>query len=494
MELDAEKFAKIVYKNNPQVLIDRVNPLLREAIFAENFKQRFNSQATLNYGQNQNLGSPRTNLTSFRTGWSYTTPPVGTTVGVNLGSTNTDVTGLTVPPGLGGSSSTNFWVSTTTISLSQPLLYNGLAYLMPQRILDIDRYATRIEKSAFNAKASQNLLAALQDYYNYLISIEKLSLLKNSLAKSKEILSFNRRKARSGTLNRKDLLANQAQVLKTEVSIDRAEINLENLENKIFFYMGYRSDEAKDIEIKLLDDTRKVEELKVVEAESFNTALSNRDDVTATKLEIEAAQNAITIGKATLFPTLNATFDMVIRGTGDTLSSSVQNFSSATSNNQGLDFRWGLNFAMYTDLLSYKITTARPRLQLLQARRKLDKLEKEILNQVKASMLALKQTKINLGKNDAIFRLQRERYTLSRRDYLNGKIDFSLNSQVYIDLETAQADYLDAKLAYYSTLLSHYNLEGTLIGKYLLEKLDIDQKAKLKNVSDYIESSKNELE
>ena len=181
-------FAREVFIKNPQIKVDEVDPKLQEAIFLENYKIKFNSSLSAAYNQKTNTGPTPTNTLSLGTEFQYTFAPVSTKVTVGLNVTSLDITaeGANAADPI----QTSLATSVTSLSITQPLLFGGLAYIAPQRQLDIDRHLTRIQRAAFNSKLNGNILKSLIDYHRYLINKDLILSSKRSLANSREILAF----------------------------------------------------------------------------------------------------------------------------------------------------------------------------------------------------------------------------------------------------------------------------------------------------------------
>ena len=477
-------FAREVFIKNPQIKVDEVDPKLQEAIFLENYKIKFNSSLSAGYNQKTNTGTNPTNTLSLGTEFQYTFAPVSTKVTVGLNVTSLDIT--TEGANAADPIQTSLATSVTSLSITQPLLFGGLAYISPQRQLDIDRYLTRIQRAAFNSKLNGNILKSLIDYHRYLVNKDLIFSSKRSLANSREILAFNRKKVRNSTLNRKDLLANQSQVLQNQISLEETELNQKILFETLLGYINIKPNSEQAKRISFEDELVLPDSLELDPDQAYENALSQRSDLLAIKLEIEAAKNAIRLGKAYLFPTLNASIGVDFLGQGEDIAGT---FNYDISDSNGIDIKWGLNFLMYLDALSYRITTTRPQLQLIQAMQKLSLQESSIKNSINSSVLLVNQAFKVLKQREIIRRYMSDRYAISRKDYVNGKIDFSQHLQNSIDIQTARINFQVSKIDFYSKLLNHYFLEGTLLERYNLTGMPVDGKLKLRNLTDFINSA-----
>ena len=87
IELTAEKFIELVKQKSPSIQIDRIGPLVQEAIVAENIKQKYNAPLNVTYSQREAISGNNTlnNSLNFGVDWSYTFGPAGTRVNVGTG-------------------------------------------------------------------------------------------------------------------------------------------------------------------------------------------------------------------------------------------------------------------------------------------------------------------------------------------------------------------------------------------------------------------------
>ena len=291
---------------------------------------------------------------------------------------------------------------------------------------------------------------------------------------------------RNSTLNRKDLLANQSQVLQNQISLEETELNQKILFETLLGHINIKPNSEQAKRISFEDELVLPDSLELDPDQAYENALSQRSDLLAIKLEIEAAKNAIRLGKSYLFPTLNAFVGVDFLGQGEDIAGT---FNYDISDSNGIDIKWGLNFLMYLDALSYRITTTRPQLQLIQAMQKLSLQENSIKNSINSSVLLVDQAFKVLKQREIIRRYMSDRYAISRKDYVNGKIDFSQHLQNSIDIQTARINFQVSKIDFYSKLLNHYFLEGTLLERYNLTGMPVDGKLKLRNLTDFINSA-----
>lgn len=489
IELTAEKFAIIVSLKSPNTLIDEISPFMQEAIYVEDYKRHFHSKIDIDYKENMaaRKETQQSNSRNLSTAWSYRLPPVGTIIGSRLGINKTEKKKM--PNGMGGTSDSKMWNANVGFFVSQPLLL-GLIHLKPQLELKAQDYNLQIEHSAYNRKLAKNIEQALRIYYEYLIDLKKINLFKSNLEKKKKVVAFNKKKVIKKIFKKKDYLLSKAGLLQDELDVQDAEKKLDKLRDQLLMYMGYDIEKYPAISIKILDKETAFEQTIEAKAEeSFQKALNHRNDIIIAKMAVNAAKNGVKISKASIWPKLDANFGFYLNGNKDTLSGAFKNIGSKDSA-QGIDLQWGLQFSAATDIASYKILGAKADLKLLQAKRELDKLKKEIFIDIKKKVSDLLFSKDRLDAISLMVKLREDRYKITQEDYSNGKIDFYQKMTDEIELKKIQKSFFDAQKGFFNAILSYHAAQGTICQKYLEQKVKTRKKPKLKNVLKFIDSQK----
>ncbi len=467
LSINASNFVQEVVKNNFDYKLSSLDEKIKLAIYHETKGQLYISPLNLTYRQNTNEIPGASNSLSFGADWSHVFLRTGSKLSVRLDNTLSKRN----PSLLSSQPSSETWRNTIDlIKFEQPFLRNSFFGNYNNRFLDIYRFEVQRSRSDFNLNAEAIVYRALSSFFLYQINVESLKTLELDLIDAKETLVFNRRKERLGTIDEKDLISSEVLTIQIQLQVNSLKKELDLLRNNLLAFIGKSSGDYQKIEIS--DETKyPKQEYKL--SSSYALALENREDYKKIYLDQLAAENSLQVGKLARLPELNATFGLSLIGSGDTLGDSYNDLGFSLDK---MDISWGLKFGFYTDLKWYSYAVERAQVLIQQAELNLKKTKLAIYNEVEERILNINNALQQLNDRQRIQNFIRRKYQLSRKDYFNGRIDFSDNINSKKELQTAELDYLTQKLSYQQALLDYQWTTGILLSQFNIKVLDAQAK------------------
>ena len=472
LTLSVDKYVDAVLKNNLQAKLSKINVSIKHAIYEEQIKA--NSSGTLSAGYNEKYSDEITREgRDWKVNWKYKVLESGTQFDLGFKQRQFQLSALLDKQ----------WTSEVTFDVNQPLLpfdFNEFR-LLDTRKVDAYRFDLRSERANYNFAVASLVRGALATYWEYVIYTEDYAILKANYRSSQELLVFEKKKARLGTISKSALLASEALLLQEKTQLQNTEKKLENLKQKMLNFMGYDPSELSPqaFEIVLEPPPQQSQApLPNEEEAAYQTALNNREELRLLRIGEQSAKNSLATGKLYLQPNLNFLFGGSFFNTETRFDCA---FCGASFDWEHVELRWGLTFSMYTDVLSYKVPTARPLLLIEQAKQKYQDKKNEIRVEIQDRLRSVEQAYQTLKNSEEIKRLQTERYQIGIDDYNKGKIGASERVRYQNDLRNAQKSYLNSKYSYQIALVNLQFSKGTLLEDYSF--LPMEPQASLKEAS-----------
>jgi outer membrane protein TolC len=195
--------------------------------------------------------------------------------------------------------------STLTFNFSQPLLKNFGFDIARQGII-IARNNRDISDLQFKKFLEDKIYEVEQDYWNLVYAIENLKVQQQSLQLAKELLEKNQRSVEIGTMAPIEVLSAQAEVAAREADILGAAAQVKVNEDTLRTVMNLEAEVPGAEKIRLLPSSVPTSDPRDVSLEStFQSALDNRPDLAASKVDIKNKEFNLTIAKNQLLPDLS---------------------------------------------------------------------------------------------------------------------------------------------------------------------------------------------
>ena len=194
--------------------------------------------------------------------------------------------------------------STLTLSFIQPLLKN-FGFKMNRREIIIAKNNRDISEHEFHQTLLETVYRVEEAYWMLAYSIEDLKVKRQSLQLARDLLEENKRKIEVGTMPPIEIFTAESEVANREADILQADRLVKNNQDRLKKILNLPIfEEGEPTEI--IPSDRPDFERKVINIEeALATALANRPDLMATKVNLETREFNVSYAKNQLLPDLN---------------------------------------------------------------------------------------------------------------------------------------------------------------------------------------------
>ncbi|MFB0566313.1 MAG: TolC family protein [Candidatus Aminicenantaceae bacterium] len=195
--------------------------------------------------------------------------------------------------------------NTLTFNFTQPLLKN-FGFKMSRKEIIIAQNNMDISESTFKRSLQDVIYNVEEAYWNLVYSIEFLKVRRQSLKLAKDLLEKNRRAVEIGTLAPIEILNAQADVATREADILEAEAMVKNNEDLLKTIINIAA-EGEEAELaKIIPKDKPVYEKKEVTLDdALHTAMENRPDLQATRIDLKNKEINVSYARNQLLPDLS---------------------------------------------------------------------------------------------------------------------------------------------------------------------------------------------
>lgn len=399
--------------------------------------------------------------------------PTGGSFSISLGSSKTESNQRfqTLNPSYGSSLVFNF---------SQPLL-RDFGFKISRREILIARHNSDISVNQFRGILMNTIYDVVSAYWNLVYSIENLKVQKQSLKLAEDLLAKNKREVEVGMLAPIEILAAQSEVATREADILHAEAEVKNNEDLLKKIINLETEDLKgELRIVPADEPNiQVEEVSLEEA--LTTALENRPDLQATKIEIKSNELDLSYAKNQLLPqlSLNARYTSPgLSGTqiiydpndpfGPPMDIIQRQASEAMKDSLGFEYKnWWLwvTFSLPLNTVLSRAQQAQARISLNQAMLRLKDQEQQVFLEVKNAVRSV-ETNYKRAQAYRVARELAEKKLEAEQKKL--KVGLTTNYSVLLhqrDLANARSTELRALIDYHLSLADLDRVMGISLKK-----------------------------
>jgi len=195
--------------------------------------------------------------------------------------------------------------STLTFNFSQPLLRN-FGFKVTRRDIIIAKNNQDISESQLKRVLQETVYSVEEAYWNYVHSIENLKVRQQSLKLAQDLLEKNKRAVEVGTLAPIEILSAQSAVATREADILQAEAVLKDNEDRLKTIINLAAEEEGAELAKIVPlDKPAYKEKEVTLDEALRTALDNRPDLSATRIDLKNRELNVSYSRNQLLPNLS---------------------------------------------------------------------------------------------------------------------------------------------------------------------------------------------
>ena len=195
--------------------------------------------------------------------------------------------------------------STLTFGFSQPLLKNFGSKIADYAIF-VAKNNREISDLQFNQYVQNKIYEVEQDYWNLVYAIENLKVQQQSLTLARDLLEKNQRSVEIGTMAPLDVLNAQAEVAAREADILGGEALVKNSEDILRTVMNLAAEVQGASSVRIIPTSLPNNEPQDVRLEvSLKSAMDNRPDLAASKVDIQTSEFNLTYARNQLLPDLS---------------------------------------------------------------------------------------------------------------------------------------------------------------------------------------------
>jgi len=355
--------------------------------------------------------------------------------------------------------------NTLTFNFTQPLLRN-FGFKVNRREITIAKNNREISENNFNKTLQDTIYSVEEAYWNLVYGIENLKVRKQSLKLARDLLEKNKIAVEVGTLAPIEILSAQSDVATREADILEAEALVNNNEDLLKTIMNLAEEEEGMELVKIVPvDTPAYEKKDVSLNEALLTAVENRPDLKATRIDLKNREINVSYSRNQLLPDLSLqasywspgiTGDQIVYENNDALRGKVIGTipgSSSDALKDALNFKYknwsvGLTLSIPLSSVLSRAAYAQARVNLDQAMLRLKNQEQLIFLEIKNAVRAV-QTNF---KRVQAYKTARE-LAQKKLEAEEEKLKVGLSTNYFVlqyqrDLANAQTMELKAKIDY----------------------------------------------
>lgn len=194
--------------------------------------------------------------------------------------------------------------STITFDFVQPLLKN-FGFKINRREIIIASNNWEISEYQLNQSLIDTIYSVEQSYWILAYSIADLEVKQQSLKLARDLLEENKRKVEVGTMAPIEIYTAEAEVATRDADILQAETMVKNSEDRLKTIMNLPAAEMDDSVEIFPTDRPSFEKKDINVQEAMVTALANRPDLKAMKIDLKNQDLNLSYAKNQLLPELN---------------------------------------------------------------------------------------------------------------------------------------------------------------------------------------------
>jgi outer membrane protein TolC len=192
--------------------------------------------------------------------------------------------------------------STLRLNFSQPLL-KDFGFKMSRREIIVAGFDREVSEENLNQLLEDTIYRIESAYWNLVYSRENLNVVRQSLKLAEELLEKNKAEIEAGTLPPIELLTAEAEVSLRQAEILEAQAQVRNNEElvKTIINLSAEMDDLKNVRI-VPTDTPTVEKVEVDFDTALDTAIRNRPDLQALRIDSRSREFTLSYAKNQLLP------------------------------------------------------------------------------------------------------------------------------------------------------------------------------------------------
>ena len=287
---------------------------------------------------------------------------------------------------------------TLSFNFSQPLLKNFGSKVSRREII-IARNSQDISENQLKRVLQETIYSVEEAYWNMVHSIENLKVRQQSLKLAQDLLEKNMKAVEVGTLAPIEILSAQSAVATREADILQAEAVLKDNEDRLKTIINLAAEEEAELAKIIPLDKPAFEKKEVTLDEALRTAMDNRPDLSATRIDLKNKELDVSYSRNQLLPnlSLNASYwspgvtgDQLVYPPGDPFADPIGIIEGSPSDALKDVFNFKYNNWTAGITLDIPLNTILSRADYAQARVNLDQAMLRLKNQEQQIFLEIK--------------------------------------------------------------------------------------------------------
>jgi len=344
--------------------------------------------------------------------------------------------------------------STITFDFSQPLLKN-FGFKISRREIIVASNNWEISEYQLNQSLLDTIYSVEQSYWILAYSIADLQVKQQSLKLAQDLLEENKRKVEVGTMAPIEIYTAEAEVATREADILQAETMVKNSADRLKTIMNLPMAEMDDTVEVFPVDRPDFEKKDINVQEAMVTALANRPDLKAMKIDLKNQELDLSYAKNQLLPELNfqvsywspgVSGDQILYEDNNPISGVIIGTIPGSPGDALKDaFKWKYNNWFVGLTLSVPFNTIFSRAQHAQAKVNLEQALLKIKNQEQQIFLEIKTAVRNAQTNYKRVQAYRAASELARKKLEAEQEKFSVGKSTNYLILLFQRDAANAR-------------------------------------------------
>jgi|GEM_PF-131673 len=341
-------------------------------------------------------------------------------------------------------------------NFTQPLLKGFGSTVADQGIL-LALNTSSTNRMQFELQAVTISVQVIDAYWNLVNAREQLVVAQESLQLARDLNERNIIQVQVGTLAPLEIVQSQAAIATREQGIITARQAIGDAADALRLAMNLPQDLYQyDV---LPTTPPESDTIQINLAESIETALASRYEVTQEHLNIDRAKITAAVARNSLLPTLNF-------NAGYNLAGGNPSFGTALNQVTAFDFPgWtiGLSFAFPIQNRAARAANAIAELDVDRFNRELEQEQKIVINEVRRAVRGIETAEKVIVAAHASRGFQEKNLDAERKRYENGLSTSFLITQIQDQLTLARQSEVNAVVGYRTALAEYYRSIGKLL-------------------------------
>lgn len=344
------------------------------------------------------------------------------------------------------------------VTITQPL-FRRCGMLVNKADITIARNNKTISEADFKSAVMGIVTDAKTAYYNCIYTRESYSLSESSLKRAKDLLDINRLRYEKGLASSVDLLETETVVAEREKTLLAAEANKKKADDVIKVITNLVDDpHFWNAELEYIDEP----EFNVVEtdlAKSLQNAFILRPDYQGALLDLKNRDIKIKVAKNALFSSVDLVGSFGLNGLGEDYKKAIKNFDE-----ENKDWSVGLTVSVPLGGSDRALYDQR-QLEKAQALIALKRLEQNIIKEIrdKTRDVEIQKRQVEVAKTSkekeyANYEAQKERYAA-------GQVSTHDMLEYQDSLAQSEIDYVKSLIEYNISIFNLEKAEGSALAR-----------------------------